>query len=86
MTFAALDVACNQFLIDKFMADSSNLFLSASEAKLLHLASVLLVIEGCEATRREHRWDCWYSRAILLANAPVAILTVYNLYKLFRPT
>lgn len=66
------------------MAGPSDLFLSFAEAKLLHLASLILLIERSDATRRAHRWDCWYSRAILLANAPTAFLLAHNLYRLFR--
>jgi hypothetical protein len=68
------------------MAGPSNLYLSPSESKFIHCLNILLVIESCDATRRAHHWDCWYSRAILLANAPVAILASYNLYRLFRAT
>lgn len=68
------------------MAGSSNLYLTSSEAKLLHLVNILLLIESCEVTRRAHHWDCWYSRAILLVNAPVAAVAAYNLYRLFRPS
>jgi hypothetical protein len=67
------------------MAGPSNLFLSFPEAKLLHLVNILLVIERCDAIRRAHRRGCWYSRAILLANAPVAILATYGLFRLVRP-
>lgn len=67
------------------MAGPSNLLLSAPEAKLLHLVNLLLVIERCDANRRRHHWNCWYSQAVLLANAPVAILALHGLYRLFRP-
>jgi hypothetical protein len=83
LTFTLFNIV-QAVLIDNFMAGPNNLFLSFPEAKLLHLVNLLLVIESCDATRRGHRWDCWYSRAILLANAPIALLASYNLYRLFR--
>lgn len=67
------------------MAGPNNLFLSFPEAKLLHIVNLVLILERCDATRRAHHWDCWYSRAVLIANAPVAILASYGLYRLFRP-
>jgi len=67
------------------MAGPSNLFLSFPEAKLLHLVNLLLVIERCDTTRRGHDWDCWYSRIILLANVPVAIVAIHGLFRLLRP-
>jgi hypothetical protein len=67
------------------MAGSSNLYLNLAESKLLHCLTILLVIESCDATRRAHRWGCWYSNAVLLANAPFAVLAFHNLYRLFRP-
>jgi hypothetical protein len=69
---------------DKFMAGPNNLFLSLPESKVLHLVNLLLVIEGCDAARREHRWDYWYSRAILLVNTPIALYAAYNLVRIFR--
>jgi hypothetical protein len=66
------------------MAGPNNLLLSFAEAKLLHIASLILLVERSDATRRAHRWDCWYSRAALLLNAPAAFLLAHGLYRLFR--
>lgn len=66
------------------MAGPNNLLLSFSEAKLLHIASLILLVERSDATRRAHKWDCWYSRAILIANAPAACLLAYGIYRQFR--
>lgn len=66
------------------MADS--LLLTASEAKILHAINLLLILERFDATRRDHDWNCVYSRAVLLAYTPVAALSTYGLYRLFRPT
>ena len=66
------------------MAGPNNLLLSFAEAKLLHIASIILLVERSDATRRAHRWNCWYSRIILLANAPAAFLLVHGLYRLIR--
>ena len=70
----------------KSMAGPGNLYFNFAEAKLIHAINLLLVIERCDATRRAHKPDCWYSRAALIANVPVAALATYALYKLFRPT
>jgi hypothetical protein len=67
------------------MAGRSNLHLSLQEAKLLHLVNLLLVVQHCYATQRAHSWSCWYSRAILVANAPVVLVASYGLYRIFRP-
>jgi hypothetical protein len=67
------------------MAGPGNLYFNFAEAKLIHAINLLLVIERCDATRRAHRADCWYSRAALIANVPVAVLASYALYRLFRP-
>lgn len=66
------------------MAGPNNLLLSFSEAKLLNILSLALLVERSDSTRRAHSRDCWYSRAILLANAPTAILLAYNIYRLIR--
>jgi hypothetical protein len=66
------------------MAGPNHLLLSFAEAKLLHLASLLLLVERSNSTRRAHRWDCWYLRVIFLANAPTAFLLAHNLYRLAR--
>lgn len=67
------------------MAGPSNLYFNFAEAKLIHAINLLLVIERCDATRRAHKADCWYSRAALIANVPVAVLASYALLRLFRP-
>ncbi|KAJ4987784.1 ubx domain-containing protein [Stagonosporopsis vannaccii] len=54
----------------ELMAGPGNLYFNFAEAKLIHAINLLLVIERCEATRRAHRPDCWYSRAALIANVP----------------
>ena len=69
----------------KLMAGPGNLYLNFAEAKLIHAINLLLVIERCDATRRAHKPDCWYSRAALIANVPVAALASYALYRLFGP-
>lgn len=61
-----------------------NLCLSTSEARVLHVASLLLTLERCDATRRGHGWHCWYSRAVLLFNVPIALFSAVSLYRLFR--
>ena len=66
------------------MAGSNNLFFSFAEAKLLHIASLILLLQRSDATRRAHRWNCWYSRAIFLANVPAAFVLAHGLYRLFR--
>jgi len=66
------------------MAGPNNLLLSFAEAKLLHIASIILLVERSDATRRAHSWNCWYSRAILIANAPAAFLLAHGLYRLLR--
>lgn len=67
------------------MAGPGNLYFNFAEAKLLHTLTLLLIIERCDATRRRHHADCFYSRAALIANVPVGVLASYALYKLFRP-
>lgn len=67
------------------MAGPGNLYFNFAEAKLIHAINLLLVIERCDATRRAHRPDCWYSRAALIANVPIGVLASYALYRLFRP-
>jgi hypothetical protein len=64
---------------------AGNLYISTPEAKLLYLVNLLVVLERCDATRKGHHWGCWYSRAILLANAPVVFIAAHGLYRLFRP-
>ncbi|KAJ8108115.1 hypothetical protein OPT61_g8393 [Boeremia exigua] len=60
------------------MAGPGNLYFNFAEAKLIHALNLLLIIERCDATRRAHRPDCWYSRAALIANVPVGVLASYN--------
>lgn len=67
------------------MAGPGNLYFNFAEAKLIHALNLLLVIQRCEATRRAHRSDCWYSYAVLAANVPVGLLASYTLYRLLRP-
>jgi hypothetical protein len=67
------------------MAGPGNLYFNFAEAKFIHIINLVLVLERCDATRRAHSWDCWYSRAALLANVPVALLASYSLYTLLRP-
>lgn len=68
-----------------YMAGPNNLLLSFPEARLLHIASIILLVERSDAVRRAHTWQCWYSRALLLANAPAAFLLAYGLYRQYRP-
>jgi hypothetical protein len=67
------------------MAGPGNLYFNFAEAKLIHAVNLLLVIHRCDATRREHSPDCWYSRAALLANIPVGLLASYALFRLYSP-
>jgi hypothetical protein len=66
------------------MAGPNNLYFNFAEAKVIHTLNLILVLERCDATRRAHHWDCWYSRAALIVNVPVALLASYSLYSLFR--
>lgn len=72
-------------LIHSLMADSSYLFLSTPEAKILHIVNILLSIERCDSTFKGHGWHCWYSRVVFLIHGPVALFSAFSLYKLFRP-
>ena len=67
------------------MAGPGNLYFNFAEAKLIHAVNLLLVIHRCDATRRGHSPDCWYSRAALLANIPVGLLAAYALFRLYSP-
>ncbi len=67
------------------MAGQNNLLLGFPEAKLLHIAGLILLVQRSDVTRRALRWDCWYSRALLLVHAPAAVVLVHSLYTLFRP-
>lgn len=67
------------------MAGPGNLYFNFAEAKFIHAINLLLVIQQCEAVRRAHRPDCWYSRAVLIANVPIGVIASYALYRLFRP-
>ncbi|KAF1924365.1 uncharacterized protein M421DRAFT_424814 [Didymella exigua CBS 183.55] len=67
------------------MAGPGNLYFNFAEAKLIHAINLLLVIERCDATRRAHRADYYYSRATLIANVPIGVLASFALYRLFRP-
>lgn len=73
-------------LLHPLMAGLSNLFLSGSEAKLLHVVNLLLIIERCDSTLKSHRADCLYSRVVLISQAPLAGLVAYGLFRLFRPS
>lgn len=73
------------FTLPNFMADPSNLYLSASEAKFIRLISLLLIIERCGATLQDHRRGSWYSRAVLLTNIPLGAGILYSLWNLVRP-
>jgi hypothetical protein len=62
-----------------------SLFLNTSEAKFLHILNLILTIERCDTTRKGHGFHCWYSRAVLLINVPVALFSAVSLYRLYRP-
>lgn len=84
VTFTARLFAHRQ-LLNQHMAGPGNLYFNCAEAKFIHIINLVLVLKRCDATRRAHSWDCWYSRAALVANVPVALLASYGLYRLFRP-
>lgn len=73
------------FTLDTFMADPSNLYLSASEAKLIRLVSLLVIIERCDASLQKDRRGSWYSRAVLLTNLPLGAYVLYSLWNIVRP-
>lgn len=66
------------------MADPGNLYLRGSEAKIIHAASYILILESVEAARKDYQQGKPFARLRLVVNGATALLSGYLLYTTLR--
>ena len=66
------------------MADPGNIYLRGPEAKIIHAASYILILESVEAARRDYQQGKPFARLRLVVNSATALLSGYFLFTALR--